>query len=138
MMGWTLLSIPFIGVIIVMLDKEYSVEKDHYIAKIHHEKMPYKLSMVWGIMLCIAGLVALFYSNTYKKHYAFLCQDFYLEEVAGVYHIFENCEYIGADENDMRIDDTTILKISGKDLLDTCYRPCEACEELAEDAELNY
>lgn len=135
MMGWTLLSIPFVGVIIVVFDKEFKVGDIFFNIKLHHKEMPYKISMIWGIVLCVAGLAALYYSNRYKKYYAFQCQDFYLEETTGVYHILKDCEYIGMNEDDNQVDNPSIVKLSGKDLLDTNYELCEACKEWAKEAE---
>ncbi len=135
MMGWTLLSIPFVGVIIVVFDKEFKVEDILSKTKFHHKEMPYKFSMVWGIVLCVAGLVALYYSNRYKKYYAFQCQDFYLEETTGVYHILKDCEYIGINKDDTLVDNPSIVRLSGRDLLNTNYEFCEACHEWAEEAE---
>ena len=135
MMGWTLLSIPFISVILVALDKEFSVQEYELKAKFHHQKAPYILSMIWGIILCILGISTLYFSNKYKKYYAFQCQDFYLEETKGVYHIFKDCEYVGEDNNGDQVDNINLINISGKDLLDTEAELCYACEEHAEDAE---
>ncbi len=135
MMGWTLLSIPFVGVIIVVFDKEFKVEDIFFKTKFHHKEMPYKFSMIWGIVLCVAGLITLHYSNRYKKYYAFQCQNFYLEKTTGVYHILNDCEYIGMNEADNPIDNPSIVKLSGKDLLGTNYELCEACQEWAEEAE---
>lgn len=135
MMGWTLLSIPFVGVIIVALDKEFTVEDYLYSHKEHHKSNRFKFSTGWGILLCIAGIVGLCYSSVYKKYYGFQCQDFYLEQNTGIYHLIDDCEYIGIDENDDPIDNPIIIKISGKELMETDYKLCEACEEWAEEAE---
>lgn len=135
MMGWTLLSIPFVSVLIVVLDKEFQVKDYEFDFQSHHKTHFYKLSSTWGIILCLIGLMGLYYSNSYKKYYGFQCQDFYLERVSGVYHILDDCEYIGVDNNDEPIENPNLIKISGKELLDTDYKLCVACEEWAEDAE---
>lgn len=135
MMGWTLLSIPFVGVLIVFLDKEFTVEDCLYSHKEHHKTKRFKFSLVWGIILCIAGIVGLYYSSVYKNYYGFQCQDFYLEQTTGIYHIIDDCDYIGIIEDDKSIDNPVIIKISGKELMETDYKLCEACEEWAEEAE---
>ncbi|MCM1139095.1 MAG: hypothetical protein NC453_11055 [Muribaculum sp.] len=135
MMGWTLLSIPFVGIIIVALDKEIQVKDYEFDIHSHHKSHSYKLSTIWGIVLCLTGLVGLYCSHSYKKYYGFQCQDFYLERVSGVYHILDDCEYIGVDSNDESIENPDLIKISGKELLDTDYELCVACEEWAEEAE---
>lgn len=135
MMGWTLLSIPFVGVIIVALDKEFTVEDYLYSHKEHHKAKRFKVSTVWGVLLCIAGTASLYYSSVYKKYYGFLCQEFYLEQNTGIYHIIDDCEYIGIDEDDEPIDKPIIVRISGKELLETNHKLCEICEEWAEEAE---
>lgn len=135
MMGWSLLSIPFVGVLIVALDKEFHVKDYDFDVHSHHKTHSYKLSATWGIVLCLIGLVGLYYFNSYKRYYGFQCQDFYLERVSGVYHTLDDCEYIGFDNNDEPIENPDLIKISGKELLDTDYKLCVACEEWAEDAE---
>lgn len=135
MMGWTLLSIPFVAIIIVALDKKFMVRDFAFTHKLHHKELTYKLSMIWGIILCIGGLVALYYSNSYKKYYAFQCQDFYLEENAGVYHILKGCENIGLDEGGNPVENPSIVEIKGKDLLETDYELCVVCQEWAKEAQ---
>lgn len=134
MMGWTLLSIPFVGVLIVALDKEFKVKDYEFDAQSLRKTRSYKLSATWGIILCLIGLVGLYYSNSYKRYYGFQCQDFYLERVTGVYHILNDCEYIGVDDNDEPIENPIIIKVGGKDILDTDYEFCVACKEWAEEA----
>lgn len=80
MMGWTLLSIPFAGVIIVVFDKEFKVEDIFFNIKLHHKEMPYKISMIWGIVLCVAGLTAPYYSNRYKSITPFNAKIFILKK----------------------------------------------------------
>ena len=136
MMGWTLLSIPFIGVLIVVLDKEINLPQEERWEPVPPKPWSYKFSMVWGIFLILAGLVTLYFSNQYKKYYAFQFQTFYLEHSTAVYHINDDCNYIGLDEETN--ENVSISKVKGIDLLDEGYTLCEACKEWAEDAERDY
>ena len=97
----------------------------------------YKVSMVWGCCLCIAGIVALYFSGQYKKDYIFKCSDFYLEDTTGIYHIWDDCTYIGLDEDDNLIEDVYCFWVKGHELEDW-HTICVACKERAEDATDDY
>lgn len=137
LMGWTLLSIPFIGVVIVVLDKEFRVSQSELTTKNHHQMRQYKFSKIWGIGLCMAGIGALYGSSVYKNFYAFQCQDFYLEKERGIYPILDNCKYIDRNRNYEEEEGPVLVKVSGKEIIDdySISELCVACEEWAEDAE---
>lgn len=140
LMGWTLLSLPFMGVIIVSLDKEVKVQVPEYswekeeIKKSKH----YKYSKIWGITLCVLGCTALYFSGKYKDYYAFQCQTFYLDENAGMYHILNDCDYIYDSEEmdyyEIRGNHKHLSEIKGIEILDSSFELCDACREWAEDA----
>lgn len=137
MMGWTLLSIPFMGVLIVAFDKEINLpQKEKWDSSVPKPKA-YKLSMIWGCFLIGIGLVTLYFSNQYKKYYAFQCQTFYLEQPTGIYHLRDRCEYIGQNEEE-NSEGISVSEVKGFDLLDQGYSLCDACREWAEDAEMDY
>lgn len=138
MMGWTLLSIPFIGVLIVVLDKEINLPQKEKLVSRSPKPMPYKLSMIWGCFLIGIGLVTLYFSNQYKKYYAFQCQTFYLEQPTAIYHLSDRCEYIGLDKEGKSIEGISVAEVKGIDLLNQYYTLCDACREWAEDAEMDY
>lgn len=138
MMGWTLLSIPFVGVLIVALDKEILLPQAERWELIPEKPAFYKYSKIWGIVLILLGIVALYFSNQYKKYYSFQCQSFLLERPRGIYHLSDRCKYIGLDEDEQPIDNVTISKVTGKELLEGDYEFCEACREWEEDAEMEY
>lgn len=139
MMGWTLLSIPFVGVLIVLLDKTVVIEQViDYHGKVIEEVKPksWRFSVIWGITLCISGLLALYYSAEYKRYYDFQCTTFYVDSNHKLYHYLDDCKY-GRDENEA--DESVKLDtVKGFNLLDIDYSLCDACQEYAEDAELEY
>lgn len=138
MMGWTLLSIPFIGVLIVVLDKEINLPQDERCESSPAKSVSYKFSMVWGVFLIVGGLVTLYFSNQYKNYYAFQCQTFYIEQPTGVYHLRDRCEYIGMAEDEVPVEDVSISKVKGIALSDEDYSLCDAYREWAEDAEMDF
>lgn len=139
MMGWTLLSILFVVVLIVLLDKTVVIEQViDYQGEVIEEVKPksWGFSVIWGITLCISGLVALYYSAEYKRYYDFQCTTFYVDSNHKLYHYLDDCKYDG-DENDA--DEIVELhEVKGVDLLDSDYTLCDACQEYAEDAEWEY
>ncbi len=130
MMGWSIVAILFTGVVVIALDKEYEVEEDD---PDNPAANRYKQSRIWGITLLILGLAALFLSNSYKQKYNFQCESFYLEPSAHLYHIREDCAYIGENEDMEDAPHSEIVEVKGKDLEDTNHELCIACKEWAED-----
>lgn len=138
LMGWTLLSVPFMAVIIVAFDKEIKLPQEEESFPNPKKTLSYKFSMVWGCFLIVAGIVTLYFSNEYKKYYAFQCQTFFLEQPTGVYHIREDCKYIGIDEDDNYIENISVTKVKGVDVVGDGFSFCDACREWAEEAEMEF
>ena len=133
MMGCTILNIVFIGVMIAVLDIPV---KSITIEEIAESKIPlrYTASVVWGCFLCIAGITFLYLSSQYKEDYVFKCSDFYLEESTGIYHIWEDCKYIGVNKDNDYIENKDGYWVKGYEL-EQGHTICDACKEIAEDAE---
>jgi len=133
--GTSLLFIAYIGVIILLLDVEVEVEEpesSYYWEEPVKTPKPlsYKLTIVWGVILILLGVLAIYYSNKYRKHYAFECNTFLVDEKAGIYHIdYDNdCEYAANADN--------LIRMKGYEIEEnTTCTFCEWCEEWVEDAE---
>lgn len=136
MMGWSLLNIIFVGVMIAVLDIQVKALTEEEMSE-RKPPLRYKASMVWGCCLCISGIVALHLSAQYKKDYIFKCSYFYLEDITGVYHIWDDCHYIGLDKNDKPIRNVNCFWVKGHELEDW-HTLCVACKEVAEDAADDY
>lgn len=134
MMGWTIMSVIFTVVLIVILDKNVSIKKDDECKT----PLRYRLSMVWGITLCLIGITYLFISNSYKHDYAFYCQVFYLEDTSNVFHIRKDCKYIGENTDGDPLNNVHVSEIKGYELRGDEYSLCVACKEWIEDAEIEY
>lgn len=78
--------------------------------------------------MCITGIVALYLSGQYKKDYIFKCSDFYLEDTTGIYHIWDDCAYIGLDENDNPIENIDCIWVKGHEL-EEWHTLCVACKK---------
>lgn len=133
LMGWTILSIPFVGIIIVTLDKEIKMdEDDYYRLKRKEGKKPraYVFSTIWGIILCVLGIIGLHYSGKYKDYYSFQCSSFYVDQTNGTYHLWRDCR--GAE-----IANEDLIEMKGKELHKKGYRLCETCHDRIEDAKFD-
>ena len=130
--GLSLLFIGYIAATIILFDIEVDVEEPEkdILGKEKNEPKPlkYKLTIVWGVFLLILGVVAIYYSNKYRKHYAFECETFLVDEKAGIYHLDWDIDCEAANNAEQ------LEKLYGYQI-DDSYTLCEACEELAEDAE---
>ena len=88
----------------------------------------YKLTIVWGVVLLILGIVAIYYSNRYRNHYAFECETFLVDEKAGIYHLDWNSDCSIAEEAE------ELEKMQGYQI-DEKFKFCEECQECLEEVE---
>ena len=133
--GTSLLFIAYIAALVLALDIEVDVDEPErgYWSEPENKPKPtaYKLTIVWGVLLIALGIGAIYFSNKYRKHYAFECSTFLVDHQAGIYHLdWDNeCE-VAAEAEDLE-------KMQGYQI-DKSYTLCEWCEEWAEDAEDEY
>lgn len=132
--GTSLLFIAYIAALILVLDIEVDVDEPEKSYWSEPEKKPkpaaYKLTIVWGVVLVALGISAIYFSNKYRKHFAFECDTFLVDHQANIYHfdIDNGCE-MARDGNWKRMQGYQI---------DESYTLCDWCEEWAEDADDEY
>lgn len=132
-LGTSLLFIAYVLGVILLLDFGVDVEmKEDWNGRLSlPEVMPsnFKNTIIWAYTLLILGIAAIYYSNKYRKNYAFECQTFLVDENRGIYHLED-----GDDDEDMEY--TTEMK--GYELEDYNYTFCESCREWVEEMESEY
>lgn len=134
--GTSLLFIVYIAAVIICLDKEVEVDESEnsYWSKPANtpKTTPYKLTIVWGIFLIVLGVTAIFFSNRYRKQYAFDCSIVLVDREAGIYHL----EWI--DDCEVAIETEGLKEMKGYEIKGLNYRLCDWCREYAEEAEDAY
>ena len=131
--GTSLLFIIYIAAVIISLDKEVEVNVPdrYYEAKPgeFQKTRAYKLTIVWGVVLLAIGVSAVFFSNRYRKQYAFECSTILVDTDAGIYHYYWN--------NDCELAQKTgdLIEMKGYEIKGQDYHLCEYCEEYAEEIE---
>lgn len=135
--GTSLLFIVYIAALVVVFDIKVDVEEDeyeHYLygKQVSPKSTAYKMTAVWGVMLIILGIAAIYFSNKYRKYYAFECSTVIVDHKAGIYHLdYDNdCEVAAEAEN--------LERMKGYELKETDYTLCEWCQDWADDAEAEY
>ena len=132
-LGTSLIFIAYVLGLILLLDFGVDIEmKEDWNGKLSlPEVMPsnYKNTIIWAYTLLVLGVTAIYFSNKYRKNYAFECQTFLVDENRGIYHLED-----GNDEEDMEY--TTEMK--GYELEDYNYTFCESCREWVEEMESEY
>ena len=130
--GTSLIFIVYIVGLVVFLDKGIKIEQVNdpyrYDGYIHPVKQPkgYTATKIWGISLIFLAITAIYVTNEYRKHYAFNCETFLVDEDNGVYHLKENYdEYCGQH----------VTKMKGYQIEEHGYTLCKICDEWASDAE---
>lgn len=122
--GTSLLFITYVAALVLALDIEVDVDEPEKKSK----PAAYKLTIAWGVVLVALGISAIYFSNKYRKYYAFECDTFLVDHQAGIYHLdWDNdCEEAAESGH--------IETMQGYQI-DKSYTLCEWCEKWAEDAE---
>ena len=130
--GTSVLFILYIATIVIALDIEVEVDvperSDWHQTKIKPKSIAYRLTFVWGTLLIAFGIAAIYFSNQYRKHYAFECDTFLVDHQRGIYHLdWDNdCEEAAESED--------LIKMKGYEI-DKSYIFCDWCKDFVEDAE---
>ena len=135
--GTSVIFMVYILGLIVLLDKGIDVELENNLCNPHYYYFPdkepkgYKITIAWGIILIAMGIAAIFFSNQYRKQYAFECETFLVDRSTGIYHLdFIHCEVADETKN--------LEKMKGYKIEEIDYTFCDCCEEWLEDAEIDY
>lgn len=131
-LGTSLVFIAYVFGVILLLDfgVDVEMEEDWNGRFSLPEVVPFnfKNTIIWAYTLLILGIAAIYFSNKYRKNYAFECQTFLVDENRGIYHLEDN------DEEDMEY--TT--KMKGYELKKYNYTFCESCKDWIEEMESEY
>jgi hypothetical protein len=130
--GSSLLFLVFVSFLVVLLDIEVDVDEpeNNYWNEEKKESKPlkYKLTILWAVFLFLLGILAIYYSNRFKKQYIFECETFLVDEKAGIYHLDLDIDCEAANEAE-------VLEVMKGYQIDKTYKFCEGCKEWLEDSE---
>ena len=130
--GTSLLFIAYIAAWILILDVQVSVDEPERYAWKESEKVqrPFKskLTSIWGIILIILGISAIYISNKYRKHYAFECGTYLVDTQQHIYHVDWN------DDCDVANEAEELEERYGYEI-DDSYRLCESCKDFLDEME---
>ena len=130
--GTSLLFIAYIAAWILILDVQVSVDEPERYAWKESEKVQrpfkYKLTIIWGIILIILGISAIYISNKYRKHYAFECGTYLLDTQQHIYQVDWN------DDCDVANEAEELEERYGYEI-DDSYRLCESCKDFLDEME---
>lgn len=134
--GTSLLFLVYIAALILFLDKEVDVGESVSYYRYNLEKMSktrtYKLTIVWGVVLILFGISAIFFSNRYREQYAFDCSTILVDQSSGIYHL----EWI--DDCEVAAEADWLKEMKGYEIKGKGYRICDWCEEYAKEVEEAY
>lgn len=139
--GTSWLFIAYILGLIVLIDKGKDVVlEENIFARLGQSRYyfpdekpkGYKRTIVQGVILVTLGIVAVYFTNNYRKSYAFECSSFLIDKTHRLYHINTNngCEYKSRN----------VEKVKGYQLMEEYrdYRFCDWCKDWAEEVEDEY
>lgn len=130
----SLLFIAFVVMWVLLLDIKVDVDEPETMSWEKPKEVPkpltYKLSTCWTIILIVLGISAIYFSNKYRKHYAFLCDTFLVDNQARLYHLdWTECE---TSKNAESLEELQGFQISED------FKFCEECKEIADEAQADY
>lgn len=133
--GTSLLFIAYVAAFIILLDIQVDVEEPerNYWSQNVKSKKPitYNLTIAWEVLLVILGIAAIYFSNNYRKQYAFECETFLVDGTSGIYHLdYNDCEVAEEAMN--------LKEMKGYEIEDLNCTFCDWCKEWLEDAEADY
>ena len=124
--------IVYVAAFIIVLDIEVDVdepERNFWEESAKQSKpIVYQLTIVWGAILIILGIGAIYTGNEYKNKYSFECNTFLVDHKAKIYHL----EWVIDCEEAKQANH--LEKMKGYQI-DKSYSLCEWCESCAEDDE---
>ena len=133
--GYSLLFILYIISLVIMLDRgipiEIKYDYNHNYVPPAEKPKGYTRTVVWGCILIAFGIVLVYATQQYKRHYGFECDTFRVDTINGTYHLSDNdCEEASLADN--------LVEMQGYEIEETDYEFCEECQEWLEDAEDAY
>lgn len=131
--GTSLVFLAYIVGVVLLLDYGVVIEPvEHWDGtRSMPEKKPqeYETTKIWGITLIILAIAAIYFTNKYRKQYAFECETVLVDPQKGIYHLDgynEDCEEI--------TEYTHLYPMKGYKAEELHCTFCPACEEWVEDA----
>lgn len=134
--GWSLFSLLFIISFMVLCNIECKGEETEYVnisngttwKEDNIRSKPYKLTIVWFVVLLALGTAFGILSNREKSHYRFQCTTYLVDCQNEIYHIVENddCEDISNRDE--------LIEMKGHEIeSETDCQLCPACQEWHDD-----
>lgn len=131
--GTSLVFIAYIIGVVLLLDFGVNVKVtkswDGSYKMPDNKPFKYHLTKFWEIILVVLAIATIYFSNKYRRHYAFECETFLVDENSGIYHLAE-----GNDDEECNY--TTEMK--GYEIEELGYSFCESCKDWVEEAEEVY
>lgn len=135
--GTSLLFIIYIIGLIILLNRDVYFVIKHTDARFDQYgrfELPntkpkgYTKTVIIAVILIIAGILSIYYSNMYRKHYVFECKTFIVDYDNGIFHLDcdNGCEYANSSYH---------LEIMKGYQIDDNYTFCEWCEDWADEVE---
>lgn len=127
LLGWTILSIPYVLILMVTFDKQVKSAESYedelaYLNK-HGERNPnpkhttaaFQWTKVWAICMLFMGIALLYYSGKYKEYYNFQCTTFYVDDAHHTYHYYSSCTHFNDEEYMEENDDEEYMDEDNED-----------------------
>ena len=131
--GTSILFAVYIASLVILLDIEVVVDEAFASDGSKKNKLKsssYRWSTIWFVFLLLFAVAAVYFSNEYRRHYAFECTTYKVDVYSKIYHLSVNnhCP-IAAESNNL-------VKMKGYEI-DNSIGLCDFCQQWAKDAEFH-
>lgn len=123
--GTSVLFVFFILCMIVTLDIPINIDESKYNHNNIEKSPKYIFTIFWCLILVCLGIVAIYGSNKYRKHYKFECTTFLVDQTKGIYHLNgynNNCA--------LKDNKNNLIKMNGYEIENNTN--CVLCPDCAE------
>lgn len=112
-------------------NEEYDLLTQEKIRPKYKHSFQYNMTIIWGILLVLAGAGGIYGTDKFRDHYAFETSYFLVDPQKRMYHVDYNnkCE----DKENAKL-----YRMQGYEFEDKGYQFCIGCEEWLEDATDSY
>lgn len=119
----------YVAAVIVLLDKEVKITvetSNSSTTKQRKKPFVYKLTVIWGMLLVIGGISAIYVTNKYRHYYAIQCKEVYVVNKGDkFYHLYEECSACEKAQH--------LYRAKGYQVEKAHLKLCPECAELAEE-----
>lgn len=133
--GTSIIFVIYVAGVLLLFDKGIECDLGDTSSIFYEDKVAklkqtpeYRRTKYYAIVLIILAVAAVFFSDRYRKHYAFECTTYYVDTEKGEFHLEEclsDCTHLE--------DDPPLIPMKGYEIKKKDYSFCTCCKDWLDD-----